>query len=853
MKKALTAVFTLFLFSICFAQQQTPNVLVIIADDMGIDVMAGFGIEGEKPVTPILDSLRGSGVTFTNCWATPQCSPTRAAIMSGKYGIKTGVMRPPGPLDPANTSIFNQIRNNTTLDYSMAAIGKWHIAGSDGNLDHPAEHGLDHYEGVFSSGVDDYYDWEKVINGATEQVQEYATTHFTDAAIEWVGEQQKPWFLWLAHIAPHGPFHEPPSGLFTTEATDTRSQYFAMVEAMDHEIGRLLSSMDEATRENTVLFFIGDNGTPGPVNEFYPQGHVKGSIYEGGIRVPFIATGKTVGRVGEEDGLVQATDLYATILELLGSQLPGGVYNSLSLKPLLACGDRSMRDINYSDYDDDGTLVWATRTLQYKLIEDENGNQEFYDLTTDIREEDNLINNLTTEQEAIRDMLVTEAAAIRSGWSCNDGIRNGDEISLDDCDNTCGEVDVLATENIGCCEEPEEPSVFYEFVEGSTRNIYSNNFPNHNYCFAATVPVPTYRLYQVDETPQITGDTTLVVRENGRPARFFGVANNGVFLMPAPAVPFIFENPSTGEYNWDWVFEPTNNQGEGAGRVSLDCASAHANDQGYHYHGNMFEYLETILPGSTTTNDIPEKPIHIGWASDGFPILYRFGPDEDGNMKEMLPSFQLRSGLRSGDGTEAPCGPYTGKYTLDYEYICGKGDLNSCNGKEATVTITTSQGEETFEFYYVITSNFPQIPRCMLGNVSPDFENSAETLTGEDLDGDGFLEEFDCDDTNPNINPLAEEILGNDVDENCDGIFTSTYDLTAAGISFGPNPNNGQFWVELPVGRIYNVQLISARGQRVRQLNGSGRQRFQNIPQGIYFLSISSNGDFLGTSKMIVR
>ncbi|MTB52534.1 sulfatase-like hydrolase/transferase [Lewinella sp. W8] len=839
-----------------FAQEQTPNVLLIIADDLGVDVMEGFGVDGDKPVTPTLDSLRASGIAFTNCWATPQCTPTRAAIMSGKYGIKTGVMRPPGLLEPElHTSIFNQIRNQSQLDYSMAAIGKWHIAGNNGDLDHPAETGVDHYEGVFNSGVDDYYDWTKVINGATEQVEEYATTHFTDAAIDWVAEQDKPWFLWLAHIAPHGPFHEPPAELYTsTPVNDNRSRYFAMIEAMDHEIGRLLRSMDAATRQNTLIVFVGDNGTPGGVNEFYPPGHSKGTIYEGGLRVPLIITGKDVGRVGEvEPSLVQATDLYATLMEVLDLQLPGGINNSLSLTPLLSCGDRELREINYSDYDDDGTLVWATRTGRYKLIEDEFGNQEFYDVVEDILEENNLIDDLSPEEEVVRDRLAAEAAIIRSGWSCNDGIRNGDELVIDDCDNDCAEVDILSTENIGCCEVPEEPSVLYEFVEDGARKIYSNNYPNHDFCHAATFPEPRYRLYELDLNPQFSGETTPLVQDNGRPARFFGVAMNGVILMPAPGLPFVFENPNTGEYNWDWVFEASNNQGDGMGRVGLDCASAHANNQGYHYHGNMFEYLETIEPGSSTTREIPEEPIHIGWGADGFPILYRFGPDEDGNMKEMLPSFQLRSGLRPGDGIEEPCGPYTGKYTRDYEYICGKGDLNECNGIEATVTLPTSQGEETFEYYYVITSTFPQIPRCLLGNVSEDFDNSAPTLTGLDRDGDGFLSDFDCDDTDPNVNPLAPEIEGNDIDENCDGQLTSVYDLTVAGITIGPNPNAGTFWIKTPRDQTFDLRLTTVNGQVIKERSGNGLLSFHGAPRGVHILTVWSAGKLVGTRKIVVQ
>ncbi|MEL6667946.1 MAG: sulfatase-like hydrolase/transferase, partial [Bacteroidota bacterium] len=848
MKHTLSTLLLLSCITLTFAQKQTPNVLLIIADDMGIDVTEGFGIPGDKPVTPTLDSLRQGGLAFSNCWATPQCTPSRAAIMSGRYGIKTGVMRPPGNLDPSFTSVFNQIRNESELDYSMAAIGKWHIEGNQGNLDHPAEHGLDHYEGVYNAMVDDYYSWSKVINGTTEEVDEYATTHFTDAAIDWIADQNQPWFLWLAHVAPHSPFHTPPDGLYTTEPTDNRSRYFAMVEAMDHEIGRLLNSLDEESKENTVIFFIGDNGTPGAISDYYPQGHAKASIYEGGLRVPLIAAGKNVDRMGEtESDLVQITDLYATILELLDIQLPGGIHNSLSIKPLLECGDRSLREINYSDYEDDNTLVWATRTQQYKLIEDENGNQEFYDVIADIFELNNLIDNLTPEQQIIKDQLEAEAAIIRSGWSCNDGIQNGDETTIDDCDNECAEVDQLSFENIGCCETPDEPSVYYEFIEDDKRNIYTNSFPSHDYCFGATMPSQVYRLYRVDQVPQITGDTTPIVRENGRPARYFGVAANGVFMMPAPAQPFIFEDANTGEFNWDWVFEPTNNQGGQMGQVSLDCASAHANAQGYHYHGNMFEFVETLVSNISTTTQIPETPLLVGWASDGFPVLYRFGPDEDGNMKEMFPSYQLRSGLRPGDGISEPCGPYTGKYTRDYEYVCGKGDLNECNGIHAEVTVTTPQGEETFDFYYVVTTDFPQIPRCMLGNVSTDFESNSAVLMGQDLDGDGFIGSYDCDDNNPDINPLAEEIEGNNIDENCDGELTSVIDLTSAGISIGPNPNAGTFWVETPTSNQYELQLISTSGQVLQHLTGSGEFIFQGIPVGVYFLSISSQGEYLGT------
>ena len=435
-----------FWFSLlCMAlqAQESPNILLIIADDLGIDAIEGFGIEGDLPVTPTLDSLRASGISFTNCWATPQCTPTRAAIMSGKYGIKTGIFRPPGPLTLDHTSIFNKIKETSDVEYSTAAFGKWHISGNN-NPNHPLELGADHFEG-FENNINRYYNWEKTTNGEQEQVREYLTSHITNSAIDWVENQTDPWMLWLAHAAPHVPLEAPPAGLFTTQPGSNRSTYQSMIEAMDFEIGRLINSLDESVRENTVIIFIGDNGTPNATNNFFPRGHVKGSIYEGGLRVPLIMSGNRISRNGEvEAGLVQAADLYATILELVGVELPGGIYNSLSLRPHLAEPNLKLREFIYSDYDDDGLLVWAIRTDRYKMIFDINGNQEFFDIVADIKEENNLINNLTPEQSEIKELLEQEVEAIRTDWSCNDNIQNGSESDIDACEMSTSTSDLIS-------------------------------------------------------------------------------------------------------------------------------------------------------------------------------------------------------------------------------------------------------------------------------------------------------------------------------------------------------------------------------------------------------------------------
>jgi hypothetical protein len=202
------------------------------------------------------------------------------------------------------------------------------------------------------------------------------------------------------------------------------------------------------------------------------------------------------------------------------------------------------------------------------------------------------------------------------------------------------------------------------------------------------------------------------------------VALNGVIFAPAPASPFIFEDTETGEFNWDWVFEPTNNQGSGPNLVGLDCSSAHASAAGYHYHGNMFQYIEEVIgAGLSTTNTAPDSAIHIGWAADGFPILYRFGPDASGNLKLLKPGFKVKEGDRPGDGVTAPCGEYNGKYTLDYEFDSSAGDLDECNGIDREIRIYTVEGYKTFNYFYVITDDFPQIGRCASGTPDPSFDN----------------------------------------------------------------------------------------------------------------------------------
>jgi arylsulfatase A-like enzyme len=423
------------LFSL-YSRAQNPNILLIIADDLGVDALNGYNVGSVTPTTPHLDSLRNSGVTFANAWSSPVCTPTRAGMMSGMYGSKNNVKTAPGNLDTTFTSLLKAIKISNP-NYTAAVTGKWHIAKPVTAL-HPIWHGADHYMGVLDGAVPAYDDWDKTENSLTTNSTDYATTYFTNDAINWINNQNNPWFMWLAHIAPHTPFHVPPANMFSQPSTNSQlKKYMAMIESLDYEVGRLLDSLSPVQKANTVIIFIGDNGTPGNVLQDYPANHGKETLYQGGIHVPMFVSGLGVTRSGEtETALVNVIDIYATVMELAGSNLPGGIHNSLSFKHLLSSSDLPKRQYNFSELDTNLTSIitqgYAIRDSTYKLIEYHDGQQELFNLTLDPLETNNLLlATLTPEEQTKKTELEDEANSRITGWSCHDDIKNGDETGID--------------------------------------------------------------------------------------------------------------------------------------------------------------------------------------------------------------------------------------------------------------------------------------------------------------------------------------------------------------------------------------------------------------------------------------
>ena len=383
------------------AAQAQPNILLVIADDMGLDPAPGYMPGPQKAVMPNLEALMAAGLSFDNVWANPLCSPTRSTVITGRYGFRTGVLNP-GDLSllPSDEVTLHRYLDDVNSGYATSIIGKWHLGGSSPDPAYPNAMGIPHYAGLLSGAVSNYSNWPLTINGTTNLSSEYITTKLTDLAVDWIGQQTQPWFCWLAYNAPHTPLHLPPldmhsQGALPTDAASINANplpyYLAMCESVDHEVGRLLAALPPGEAASTVVIFMGDNGTDIDVIQApYVQNHAKGTLFEGGVRVPLVIAGPGVTRAGErEEALVNGTDLFTTIVELTGQSLPS-YHDSRSLVPMLSQSGLSVRSCLYTDVSQ-AVIGSAIRNERWKLISLDNGQERFFDLLNDPWEASNLL------------------------------------------------------------------------------------------------------------------------------------------------------------------------------------------------------------------------------------------------------------------------------------------------------------------------------------------------------------------------------------------------------------------------------------------------------------------------------
>jgi len=328
---AFRAAVLLVAFAIAPEVHARDNFLIILLDDLGVDGiniysrddLYGHAGEGANPgLTPNIDALALDGVLFRNAWTNPVCAPTRAMTLTGRHGFRTGIGVPAGAFLELGETILPEMLAATHMN---TAAGKWHLA--NGDADHPGDSGFDYYAGGLDGAVGDYDQWAKTTNGATQPSHTvYATSDTADeavSAVENFGEDQ--FLLWVAFKAPHSPFHVPESSLQGTGIDDSAStpeKWKAMIETADTEIGRILAAMSPSVGADTHIFVIGDNGSPGQAVESpFISNRAKGSVYEGGVNVPFIVSSPLTPapfRGSESLALMGTVDVYATLADIMG-------------------------------------------------------------------------------------------------------------------------------------------------------------------------------------------------------------------------------------------------------------------------------------------------------------------------------------------------------------------------------------------------------------------------------------------------------------------------------------------------------------------------------------------------------
>jgi len=391
---------------------KSPNILMIISDDFGVDVTSGMypglidglvkkygpsghnhpdykAIKGLPASTPRLDKLSREGMVFTNVWAHPFCSPTRAAILTGLFGKKTKVLSYADPLSQNHTSFVQKLKDEG--GYSTGVFGKWHLAGMPGRNGTPGyqgikpkEAGFDIFKGNLFAAITSYWKYDYQIQDDKTPANEWRTeeppirslpgiapTTFAPVAkvadtIEWITKQEKenpekPWFAWLAFNLSHTTIMQQPSAMAVPNADTLDKQSLAemkacggefgsnrtgscsgealmraMTNAMDTITGKLLDAVYELD-PNTYVIYISDNGTPmygRPNLDFIDnmyitkKGRGKGTAYESGARVAMAIKGPGIKAESKSSEFLHAADLFSTALALAGLDVPEQVNNS---------------------------------------------------------------------------------------------------------------------------------------------------------------------------------------------------------------------------------------------------------------------------------------------------------------------------------------------------------------------------------------------------------------------------------------------------------------------------------------------------------------------------------------------
>jgi arylsulfatase A len=366
------------------AADRPPNLVVLMADDLGAAELSCYG--HPKHRTPYLDELARTGVQFNTCYSTPICHPTRFEIMTGQYGHHNRIYHFPGRRGgPKTGSPEDNIANHLTFaqvlkprGYATAMAGKWQLTGKIPTLvrecgfdeycmwayKHNLPEGVEHtggWEGKPGSKTSRYWHPSIVKNGeyVPTKPDDYGPDLFTDFVIDFIERHRgEPFFVYYPMALTHGPFYSTPDTTRSEEDKwkNRQDNFQANTEYMDKLVGRIVKALyDLGLRNNTVFMFTGDNGS---------GGRGKGQVAEVGARVPMIVNGPGLVRSqGLSEHLVDLSDIFPTLVELGGADLPDGhIVDGHSFAPLLRGEAYTPREWIYS-YLGDGRIVRTSRWL----------------------------------------------------------------------------------------------------------------------------------------------------------------------------------------------------------------------------------------------------------------------------------------------------------------------------------------------------------------------------------------------------------------------------------------------------------------------------------------------------------
>jgi arylsulfatase A-like enzyme len=352
-------------------KDKKPNIVVIIVDDLGYGDLSCYGAKDLQ--TPNIDRLAGEGMRFDNFYAnSPVCSPTRAALLTGRYPDMVGI---PGVIRTYREMNWGYLDKNAVLlpqvlkkqGYKTALVGKWHLGLESPNT--PNERGFEHFHGFLDGMMDDYYDHLRFgfnylrLNNKEINPEGHATDLFTDWAVDYIDKTaggKDPFFLYLAYTAPHTPIQPPQDWVDRVRKRapsmpEKRAKLAALIEHMDDGIGKVINKIeDSGISDDTLIIFVSDNG--GQLNVGANNGRTAGGkedMNEGGIKVPMCAVwpGKIKPQsVNTNIGITM--DLFPTICEAAGA----GFEHEIDGKSFLA--DLSG---NKTETDKDRLLFWVRR------------------------------------------------------------------------------------------------------------------------------------------------------------------------------------------------------------------------------------------------------------------------------------------------------------------------------------------------------------------------------------------------------------------------------------------------------------------------------------------------------------